>query len=142
MKNLALNIILSTTIITSTFGCIIKDDIRYKGNAFRVFNEFKNVDKSIEDKFDNFWTPKNENYLNEEQKNKLNYLKNKVKEGSILTGLENNELKAMKVEVIKIKLGDEKFKELQKLIEKREGSLDLTLEERERLYKLNKEAKE
>lgn len=142
MKNLALNIILSTTIITSTLGCIIKDDIRYKGNAFRVFNEFNCVDKSIEDKFDSFWTPKNEGYLSEEQKNKLNTFKNKVNNGDILTGLENHELKSMKVEVIKLKLGEEKFKELQKLIEKREGSLDLTLEERERLYKLNKEAKE
>lgn len=142
MKNLALNIILSTIMVTSTLGCVIKDDIRYKGNAFRVFNEFNYVDKSIEDKFDSFWTPKNEGYLNEEQKNKLNTFKNKINSGNMLSGLEISELKAMKVEVIKIKLGEEKFKELQKLIEKREGSLDLTLEEREKLYKLNKEAKE
>lgn len=141
MKNLALNIILSTTIITSTLGCVVKDDIKYKGNAFRVFKEFS-VDKSIEDKFDSFWTPKNEGYLNEEQKNKLNAFKDKVSNGDRLTVSENNELKSMKAEVIKIKLGEEKFNELQKLIEKREGSTELTLEERERLYKLNKEAKE
>ena len=141
MKNLALNIILSTTIITSTLGCVVKDDIKYKGNAFRVFKEFS-VDKSIEDKFDSFWTPKNEGYLNEEQKNKLTTFKDKVSNGDRLTVSENNELKSMKAEVIKIKLGEEKFNELQKLIEKREGSTELTLEERERLYKLNKEAKE
>lgn len=141
MKNLASILILSTTIITSTFGCIMKDEIRYKGNAFRVFSEF-NVDKAIEDKFDDFWTPKNEGYLTEDQKSKLNSFRYKVKEGNFLSGLEKNELKSMKVEVIKTKLGDEKFKELQKLIEKREGSLDLTLEERQKLYQLNKEARE
>ena len=45
-------------------------------------------------------------------------------------------------DVIKIKLGEEKFKELEKLINKREGTLDLTLPERQRLYELNKEARE
>ena len=59
----------------------------------------------------------------------------------MLTASERNELKNMKAEVIKIKLGDAKFQELQKLIEKREGSTDLTLPERQRLYELNKEAK-
>ncbi|MEO2565152.1 hypothetical protein ABHA59_14735, partial [Clostridium tertium] len=75
------------------------------------------------------------------QKEKLNQLREKVNNGDMLTASERNELKNMKAEVIKIKLGDAKFQELQKLIEKREGSTDLTLPERQRLYELNKEAK-
>ena len=47
----------------------------------------------------------------------------------------------MKTYVIRTKLGEEKFKELEKLINRREGSLDLTLPERQRLYQLNKEAR-
>lgn len=59
-----------------------------------------------------------------------------------LTISECNELRIIKSDVIKIKLGEEKFKELEKLINKREGTLDLTLPERQRLYELNKEARE
>lgn len=139
IKNFALLCLISTTILNSSL--VNSDEIRHKGNAFRVFNEYS-LDFSKEDKFDDFWTPKNEGYLNESQKEKVNILREKVKSGEILTITERNELKAMKSEVIKSKLGEEKYKELQKLIDKREGTLELTLPERERLYKLNKEARE
>ena len=48
----------------------------------------------------------------------------------------------IKADVIKLKLGEDKFKELEKLINKREGNLELTLPERKRLYELNKESRE
>ncbi len=141
IRYLALLSITSTIIISSNFSSIKSDDVRYKGNALRVFSEYR-INISKEDKFDDFWTPKNEGYLNETQKAKINTLRQKVNNGENLTITECSELKTIKADVIKQKLGEEKFKELEKLINKREGTLDLTLPERQRLYQLNKEAKE
>ncbi len=141
IRYLALLSIISTTIISSNISTLKTDDIRYKGNALRVFGEYS-INISKEDKFDDFWTPKNEGYLNETQKAKINSLREKVNGGESLTITECNELRIIKADVIKRKLGEEKFKELEKLIKRREGTLDLTLPERQRLYELNKEAKE
>ena len=139
-KNLALLFMISTSTITSSITLGKTDEIRYKNNAYRVFNNYS-ICISKEDKFDNFWTPKNESYLNEDQSQKIKSLREKIKNGESLTITEKNDLKLIKSEVIKIKLGEEKFKELEKLIEKREDDVELTLPERQRLYELNKEAK-
>ncbi len=139
-KNLALLFMISTSTITSSITLGKADEIRYKNNAYRVFNNYS-ICISKEDKFDNFWTPKNESYLNEDQSQKIKSLREKIKNGESLTITEKNDLKLIKSEVIKIKLGEEKFKELEKLIEKREDDVELTLPERQRLYELNKEAK-
>ncbi|MDV4151771.1 hypothetical protein R0131_13160 [Clostridium sp. AL.422] len=141
IRYLTLLSIISTTILSSNVTTLKSDDVRYKGNALRVFSE-ATMNLSKDDKFDDFWTPKNEGYLSESQKDKLNEFREKVKSGESLTITDYNELKIMKSEVIRSKLGDEKFKELEKLVKKREGTLDLTLPERERLYQLNKEARE
>lgn len=141
IRYLALLTTISITLMSSNISTLKADDIRTKGNALRVFNEFK-INSSKEDKFDNFWTPKNEVFLSEIQKEKLNTLREKVNRGENLSITDYNELKIMKAEVIKSKLGDEKFKELEKLVNKRDGNLELTLPERQRLYELNKEARE
>ena len=141
IRYLALLATIITIMTSSNVNNFISDDTRYKGNALRVFSEF-NISSSKEDKFDNFWTPKNEGYLSETQKEKLNIFREKVNNEITLSITEINELKIMKSEVIKIKLGEEKFKELEKLINKREGNTELTLPERQRLYELNKEARE
>lgn len=141
IRYLALLSIISTTIISSNVSNIKADDHRYKGNALRVFSEYR-INLSKEDKFDDFWTPKNEGYLNETQKAKINSLREKVNKGEKLTITECSELKVIKADVIKLKLGEDKFKELEKLINKREGTLELTLPERQRLYELNKESRE
>lgn len=147
-KNLLKLIIL----LSSIFNCLVfnsvevqaksvqaSDKIESKSNALRVFNKCNlNID---EEKFDSFWTPENEGYLDQTQKTRITELRNKVKNGEILSGKEKNELKNMKAEVIRKKLGDEKYDELEKLIKKRESSVDLTLEERQRLFELEKEAK-
>ena len=133
LRCLALLSIISTTLISSNINTIKSDDIRYKGNALRVFSEYS-INISKEDKFDDFWTPKNEGYLNETTREKIKTLREKVNSGEKLT--------IIKSDVIKIKLVEEKFKELEKLMNKREGTLDLTLPERQRLYELNKEARE
>ena len=139
-KNLALLFMISTSTITSSITLGKADEIRYKNNAYRVFNNYS-ICISKEDKFDNFWTPKNESYLNEDQSQKIKSLREKIKNGESLTITEKNDLKLIKSEVIKIKLGEEKFKELEKLIKKREDDVELTLPERQRLYELNKEAR-
>ena len=141
IRYLALLSIISTTIFSSNFSNIKADDVKSKGNALRVFSEYR-INLSKEDKFDDFWTPKNEGYLNETQKEKINVLRNKVDKGESLSITECNELKILKAEVIKTKLGEAKFKELEKLVNKREGNLELTLPERQRLYELNKESRE
>ena len=139
-KNLTLLLMISTSVITSSINIGKSDEIRYKNNAYRVFNNYS-ICISKEEKFDDFWTPKNESYLNEVQNQKVKALKEKVQNGEILTITEKNDLKLIKSEVIKVKLGEEKFKELEKLIEKRESDVELTLPERQRLYELNKEAR-
>ncbi|MDU5107689.1 MULTISPECIES: hypothetical protein [unclassified Clostridium] len=141
IRYLALLSIISTTIFSSNFSNIKADDVKSKGNALRVFSEYR-INLSKEDKFDDFWTPKNEGYLNETQKAKINSLREKVNKGENLTITECSELKMIKADVIKLKLGEDKFKELEKLINKREGNLELTLPERKRLYELNKESRE
>lgn len=140
IKKLSTFFILAATLINfSKFNIVQADDVKNKGNAFRVSN---NISIALnKDKFDDFWTPKNEGYLDASQKEKLNILRKKINNGETLNISEKNELKNMKAEIIKLKLGDAKFQELQKLIEKREGATELTLPERQRLYELNKEAR-
>ncbi|MCR1950066.1 hypothetical protein NSA50_03195 [Clostridium sp. DSM 100503] len=140
IKKFAMFFILTATVMNfSNLKYVQADDVKNKSNAFRVSSDAI-VDLGKE-KFDDFWTPENEGYFSASQKEKLNELREKVNNGDMLTTTERNELKNMKAEVIKVKLGDAKFQELQKLIEKREGSTELTLPERQRLYELNKEAK-
>ena len=113
------------------------DKIKNKANALRVSNDY--ITDLGKEKFDSFWTPENEQYLNESQKSILLNLKEKVDKGEVLSGNEKTLLKDIKVEVIKKRLGEEKFNELEKLVNKRDSSTDLTLPERNRLYKLDKE---
>lgn len=141
IKNLTLLCVLSTSIITSSFNISKLDEIKYKNNAYRVFNNYS-ICISKDKKFDDFWTPKNKGYLNESQKEKLESIIEKLNSGEILTITDKKELKLLKSEVIKIKLGEEKYNELEKLIQKREGTTELTLPERQRLYQLNKEARD
>ena len=132
IKKLSTFFILAATLINfSKFNIVQADDVKNKGNAFRVSN---NISIALnKDKFDDFWTPKNEGYLDASQKEKLNILREKINNGETLNISEKNELKNMKAEIIKLKLGDAKFQELQKLIEKREGATELTLPERQAL---------
>jgi hypothetical protein len=113
------------------------DKIKNKANALRVSNDY--ITDLGKEKFDSFWTPENEQYLSESQKSILLNLKEKVNKGEILSSNEKTMLKDIKVEVIKKRLGEEKFNELEKLVNKRDSSTDLTLPERNRLYKLDKE---
>lgn len=144
MKNIIKTLILSLALISLVSGNFVQayEDVEKKYNATRVSSEklisfYKGTPK---EKFDDFWTKENKTFLTEEELNSLNLLEEKIKVGKSLTLKENQYLKSLKSKVIKEKLGEEKYKELEKLIEKRESSTDLTMPERKRIYELNKEA--
>lgn len=86
-----------------------------------------------------FWTEENEKLLTEEQKSKIKEFREKNEKGENLSLEEVEILKEFRISVIKTKLGEEKFKEYEKLMEKRDGDKELTLEERAKLYEFNKE---
>ena len=113
------------------------DKIKNKANALRVSNDY--ITDLGKEKFDSFWTPENEQYITESQKSILLNLKEKFNKEGFLSIDEKTTLKEMKVEVIRKRLGEEKFNELEKLVNKRDSSVDLTLPERNRLYHLDKE---
>lgn len=119
------------------------EDVEKKYNATRVFSEnsIMSSDKIKKESFDDFWRKENQVFLNENELKYLNSLKEKVEMKKSLTLQEKSYLKTLKSQVIKTKLGEEKYEELQKLIKKRESSTDLTLPERGRIYQLNKEAR-
>lgn len=143
IKKIAKIIILSLVVFNLSNGMVQattnsnNDKIKNKANALRVSNDY--ITDLGKEKFDSFWTPENEQYLSEDQKLKLLNLKEKFNKGEMLSIDEKTTLKEMKVEVIKKRLGEEKFNELEKLVNKRESSIDLTLPERNRLYYLDKE---
>lgn len=144
MKNIIKTLILSLALISLVSGNFVQayEDVEKKYNATRVSSEkrisfYKETQK---EKFDDFWTKENKTFLTEEELNSLNLLEEKIKVGKSLTLKENQYLKSLKNKVIKEKLGEEKYKELEKLIKKRESSTDLTMPERKRIYELNKEA--
>lgn len=143
MKKIAKIIILSIALFNLNSNMVQattnsnNDKIKNKANALRVSNDYT-TDLGKE-KFDSFWTPENEQYLSEKEKSTLLNLKEKFNKGEVLSINEKTILKEMKVEVIKKRLGEEKFKELEKLVNKRDSSTELTLPERNRLYYLDKE---
>ena len=144
MKNIIKTFILSLALISLVSGDFVQayEDLQKKHNATRVSSEkFISFSKEAKkEKFDDFWTKENKTFLTEEELNFLNFVEEKIKVGNSLTLKENQYLKSLKSKVIKEKLGEEKYKELEKLIEKRESSTELTMPERKRIYELNKEA--
>jgi len=144
MKNTIKTLILSLALIGLVSGSFVQayEDVEKKNNATRVSSEkLISIHKEVtKEKFDDFWRKENKAFLTQEELNSLNLLEEKIKEGKPLTLQEHQYLKALKSKVIKEKLGEEKYKELEKLIEKRESSTELTMPERKRIYELNKEA--
>lgn len=93
-----------------------------------------------EERMDSFWTEKNIGYLTGEQKGIFEGYQKKIQEGKLLTGEERIVLMEFKESVIEEKLGEAKFKEYLKLLEKRDDKeKEMTLEERGRLYEIDKE---
>ena len=81
-------------------------------------------------------------YVHDEDKKVLEGYREKLLNYEILTQEEKDYLRECYLNMIRNKLGEEKFNEYCKLIEKRSSSAECTQPERFRLYELEKELRE
>mgnify|MGYP004633958531 FL=1 len=84
----------------------------------------------------------NDAYVHDEDKKVLEGYREKLLNYEILTQEEKDYLRECYLNMIRNKLGEEKFNEYCKLIEKRSSSAEFTQPERFRLYELEKELRE
>ena len=80
-------------------------------------------------------------YLESGEKDELMRIKGKLVKYEVLTNDENEYIRQCYLNIIKKKLGDDKFQEYCKLLERRENAVEFTQPERLRLYQLEKEIK-
>ena len=88
-----------------------------------------------------FWTEDNIKLLNSDQKNKLCEIQEKIKKGTAIDESDKKALFELRDAVFKCKLGDKKYEEFKKLIEKKKCGDKLTKEEEEKLKCYFKELK-
>ena len=131
------------------------DDDRHKDNCEKEKKETKKDKKDCEkDKKDmekdqkkeacpdmKFWTEDNMKLLNSDQKKKLCEIQEKIKKGTALDESDKKALFELRDVVFKCKLGDKKYEEFKKLIEKKKCGDKLTEEEEEKLKCYFKELK-
>lgn len=84
----------------------------------------------------------NDAYVHDEEKKVLEGYLEKLLNYEVLTQEEKDYLRECYLNMIRNKLGEEKFNEYCKLIEKRSSSAEFTQPERFRLYELEKELRE
>lgn len=88
-----------------------------------------------------FWTEDNIKMLNSDQQKKLCEIQEKIKKGTALDESDKKTLFELRDAVFKCKLGDKKYEEFKKLIEKKKCGDKLTEEEEEKLKCYFKELK-
>ena len=146
---------------TNILPCSCDDD-RHKDNCEKEKKETKKDKKDVEkeekdrekDKKDmekdqkkeacpdmKFWTEDNMKLLNSDQKKKLCEIQEKIKKGTALDESDKKALFELRDVVFKCKLGDKKYEEFKKLIEKKKCGDKLTEEEEEKLKCYFKELK-
>ena len=139
---------------TNILPCSCDDD-RHKDNCEKEKKETKKDKKDCEkDKKDmekdqkkeacpdmKFWTEDNMKLLNSDQKKKLCEIQEKIKKGTALDESDKKALFELRDVVFKCKLGDKKYEEFKKLIEKKKCGDKLTKEEEEKLKCYFKELK-
>ena len=139
---------------TNILPCSCDDD-RHKDNCEKEKKETKKDKKDCEkDKKDmekdqkkeacpdmKFWTEDNMKLLNSDQKKKLCEIQEKIKKGTALDESDKKALFDLRDVVFKCKLGDKKYEEFKKLIEKKKCGDKLTEEEEEKLKCYFKELK-
>ena len=128
------------------------DDERHKDNCEK---EKKETEKDCKDNKNSgekeqkkevcpdmqFLTENNIKLLNLDQKNKLCEIQEKIKKGTALDESDKKALFELRDAVFKCKLGDKKYEEFKKLIEKKKCGDKLTKEEEEKLKCYFKELK-
>lgn len=90
----------------------------------------------------NMLLEQNDLYVHGENKEELKRIKEKLEGYEILSQEEKDYVRQCYLDMIRNKLGEEKFNEYCKLIEKRNGTAEFTQPERFRLYQLEKELRE
>ena len=139
---------------TNILPCSCDDD-RHKDNCEKEKKETKKDKKDCEkDKKDmekdqkkeacpdmKFWTEDNMKLLNSDQKKKLCEIQEKIKKGTALDESDKKALFELRDVVFKCKLGDKKYEEFKKLIEKKKCGDKLTEDEEEKLKCYFKELK-
>ena len=146
---------------TNILPCSCDDD-RHKDNCEKEKKETKKDKKDVEkdkkdcekDKKDmekdqkkeacpdmKFWTEDNMKLLNSDQKKKLCEIQEKIKKGTTFDESDKKALFELRDVVFKCKLGDKKYEEFKKLIEKKKCGDKLTEEEEEKLKCYFKELK-
>ena len=139
---------------TNILPCSCDDD-RHKDNCEKEKKETKKDKKDCEkDKKDmekdqkkeacpdmKFWTEDNMKLLNSDQKKKLCEIQEKIKKGTALDESDKKALFDLRDVVFKCKLGDKKYEEFKKLIEKKKCGDKLTEDEEEKLKCYFKELK-
>ena len=146
---------------TNILPCSCDDD-RHKDNCEKEKKETKKDKKDVEkdkkdcekDKKDmekdqkkeacpdmKFWTEDNMKLLNSDQKKKLCEIQEKIKKGTALDESDKKALFDLRDVVFKCKLGDKKYEEFKKLIEKKKCGDKLTEDEEEKLKCYFKELK-
>ena len=139
---------------TNILPCSCDDD-RHKDNCEKDKKDVEKDKKDCEkDKKDmekdqkkeacpdmKFWTEDNMKLLNSDQKKKLCEIQEKIKKGTALDESDKKALFELRDVVFKCKLGDKKYEEFKKLIEKKKCGDKLTEEEEEKLKCYFKELK-
>ena len=139
---------------TNILPCSCDDD-RHKDNCEKEKKETKKDKKDCEkDKKDmekdqkkeacpdmKFWTEDNMKLLNSDQKKKLCEIQEKIKKGTALDESDKKALFDLRDVVFKCKLGDKKYEEFKKLIEKKKCGDKWTEDEEEKLKCYFKELK-
>ena len=123
---------------TNILPCSCDDD-RHKDNCEKEKKETKKDKKDVEkDKKD---CEKDKKDMEKDQKKKLCEIQEKIKKGTALDESDKKALFDLRDVVFKCKLGDKKYEEFKKLIEKKKCGDKLTEEEEEKLKCYFKELK-
>ena len=140
---------------TDTIPCSCDDD-RHKNECDKDKKDKKDCEKDKKDSCKKdcdkeekkdacpdmkFWTEDNIKLLNSDQKKKLCEIQEKIKKGTALDECDKKTLFELRDVVFKCKLGDKKYEEFKKLIEKKKCGDKLTEEEEEKLKCYFKELK-
>ena len=138
---------------TETLPCSCDDDRHHKKDCEKDKKEDKDKKDYEKEKKDykeqkkddcpdmKFWTEDNIKSLNSDQKKKLCEIQEKIKAGKTIDENDKKTLFELRDVVFKCKLGDKKYEEFKKLMEKKKCGNKLTDEEEEKLKCYFKELK-
>lgn len=132
------SIITLLLIITSTLSSLVFTPLEV---SFTSSNSLTTMVSNFLPRKDRFWNDENMNLLTPEQRNQITPIKEKLSKGEGLTAEEAEINITLKEAVVKIKLGEEDYQKYKNLIEKRKSGMELTPEDKSKLYEIRKKLK-